>query len=163
MYITHYIPVDSRSGVCGTLADPERQHSVEPTCHECCTILADEDRQRTQLQQWSAAMDRAVFTPRVPVTSGNIVSVGFDAALQVLLVEFRHGGIYQFRDVPQAVYDAFLSAQSKGQYFHRAVRGKYASHMVMAPPMGTCAACGDRGVVGLQCGDCGCADYTSGQ
>jgi len=37
---------------------------------------------------------------RQPVESSNLASVGYDAARQILEIEFNHGGIYQYYDVP---------------------------------------------------------------
>ncbi len=54
---------------------------------------------------------------RTPVESSSIASIGYDAAEQVLEILFHHGGIYQYFDVPQDVYEAFISADSVGQYF----------------------------------------------
>lgn len=58
---------------------------------------------------------------RSPVTSSNILSIGFDAASGILEVEFRHGGVYQYYGVPAAVHDALMATdragQSVGKYF----------------------------------------------
>jgi len=51
---------------------------------------------------------------RATVVSSNIVSVGYDAPSETLEVEFMSGSIYQYYNVPQAIYDAFLRAISPG-------------------------------------------------
>jgi len=51
---------------------------------------------------------------RVPVTSSNCASVGYDATTRTLEVEFKHGGVYQYFDVPASEYEALLSAPSVG-------------------------------------------------
>ena len=62
---------------------------------------------------------------RIPVTSSNIASVGYDQATSTLEIEFLNGTIYQYFDVPQSVFDAFLSAQSAGQYFNAQIKGSF--------------------------------------
>lgn len=53
---------------------------------------------------------------RVPVTSSNVASVGYDEATKTLEVEFKKGGIYQYFDVPASVHAGLLAAPSIGSY-----------------------------------------------
>lgn len=62
---------------------------------------------------------------RVPVSSSSVASIGYAAEAQTLEVEFRSGAIYRYFDVPSELYEAFWSAESKGSYFNRAVRGQF--------------------------------------
>lgn len=62
---------------------------------------------------------------RVPVTSSNIASVGYDANTNTLEIEFNSGHIYQYFDVPNSIYDDLVSASSVGQYFHQTIKGIY--------------------------------------
>jgi len=59
------------------------------------------------------------------VSSSNVVSVGYDAASQTLEVEFRSGGVYQYYNVPQGVYDQFMSAPSKGRFLAYQVKNQF--------------------------------------
>ena len=58
---------------------------------------------------------------RVPVTSSNIESIGFDPSSNVLEVAFTHGGVYQYFGVPALVHaglmDTDRAGQSVGRYF----------------------------------------------
>jgi hypothetical protein len=63
---------------------------------------------------------------RIPVESQSIASVGYHRRAKILEIEFRNGGIYQYSDVPIATYKKFLRAESKGQFFQREIRGRYA-------------------------------------
>ena len=54
---------------------------------------------------------------RVPVSSRNLASVGYDAANSTLEVEFREGGLYQYFDVPAHEHGALMQASSHGEYF----------------------------------------------
>ena len=59
---------------------------------------------------------------RQSVTSSNLASVGYDAANEILEVEFKHGGVYQYFGVPENVYDELMNADSHGQYFDRNIK-----------------------------------------
>lgn len=62
---------------------------------------------------------------RIPVTSKNIQSIGYDADSHTLEVEFNSGGVYQYSSVPQEVYEGFIGADSKGRYFSANIKGVY--------------------------------------
>ena len=64
---------------------------------------------------------------RVPVSSSNIASVGYDATSQLLEVEFKNGATYQYFDVPRWAYDEMLSAGSVGKYFNANIRDSFRS------------------------------------
>lgn len=59
------------------------------------------------------------------VRSSNIYSIGYEMETQMLEVEFKNGTIYQYSDVPKAVYSEFLGASSKGSYFYYHIRNRY--------------------------------------
>ena len=62
---------------------------------------------------------------RTPVASSNIASVGYDAEKQILEIEFQHGAIYQYLDVPKAVYKGLMKAGSIGSYFMNEIKTKF--------------------------------------
>lgn len=62
---------------------------------------------------------------RQAVTSSNIASIGYDASSQTLEVEFLNGGVYQYFDVPQHIYNGIMSADSHGQYLAQNIKGVY--------------------------------------
>ena len=62
---------------------------------------------------------------RTSVLSSNIKSIGFEIASNVLEIEFHSGGIYQYRNVPQNIYDSFLRSASKGSFFDQYIKDKY--------------------------------------
>ena len=62
---------------------------------------------------------------RKEVASSNLASVGYDARAKVLEIEFHSGAIYRYRDVPAEVHAGLMSAESKGQYFVRRIRGRF--------------------------------------
>ena len=62
---------------------------------------------------------------RLAVSSSNIASIGYDANSQTLEVEFLNGGVYQYFDVPQHIYNGIMSADSHGQYLAQNIKGVY--------------------------------------
>jgi hypothetical protein len=64
-----------------------------------------------------------------PVVSSMIRSVGYDPASQTLEITFPTGVTYRYAGVPPEVAEAFLAAESKGKYFHAAIRAVYAAHV----------------------------------
>ena len=62
------------------------------------------------------------------VVSSAIRSVDYDAESETLFVRFTSGKRYAYLDVPAAVYEAFLAAESKGGFFADEIRGAYEFH-----------------------------------
>jgi KTSC domain len=59
---------------------------------------------------------------RQSVESSNLASVGYDAENEILEIEFNHGGVYQYFDVPENIYESLMNADSLGQYFDRNIK-----------------------------------------
>ncbi|MBY9062162.1 KTSC domain-containing protein [Sphingomonas yunnanensis] len=49
----------------------------------------------------------------------------YDDAAHTLLVTFRAGRRYLYRDVPPSIYDALVAAPSAGRYFNAEVRDRF--------------------------------------
>ena len=64
---------------------------------------------------------------RRPVDSSAITSVGYDPAREMLELEFSSGNVYRYFGVPEEIYEDFLQARSKGQFFGTFIRGQYDS------------------------------------
>jgi len=62
---------------------------------------------------------------REMVSSSTIVSVGYDQNAETLEIEFKNGSIYQYYNVPQAVYQQFMESSSKGQFHHAHIRNSF--------------------------------------
>ena len=62
---------------------------------------------------------------RKNVSSSALSSVGYDRSNQVLEIEFKSGGIYQYYDVPAEVFEGLMSASSHGEYFYKYVENIY--------------------------------------
>jgi len=64
------------------------------------------------------------------VESTTLATVVYDAAGQVLWLEFRSHAVYCYFGVPAAVHHALLAADSKGAYFNRSIRDRFPYHRV---------------------------------
>src|SRR5919199_1489760 len=62
---------------------------------------------------------------RIVVESNYLRSVGYDSSSQVLEIEFQRGEVYQYIDVPPAVYTDLMNAPSHGKYFNANIKEVY--------------------------------------
>lgn len=62
---------------------------------------------------------------RVPVTSSNIVSIGYDEASKTLEVEFKDGVVYQYLDVEADKHANLMNADSHGKFLNAQIKGQY--------------------------------------
>ncbi len=62
---------------------------------------------------------------RVPVTSTNIYSIGYDSQLAILEIEFTSGDIYQYFNVPKYLYHGLIDTSSKGSFLNDYIRYSY--------------------------------------
>lgn len=58
--------------------------------------------------------------------SSVIDSFGYDETDHRLIVRFVNGRVYAYRDVPAEIASGFAAAESKGRYFNRVVRDRFA-------------------------------------
>jgi hypothetical protein len=61
----------------------------------------------------------------IKADSSMIDAFGYDEEQQVLEVVFKRNGVYRYRDVPKAVYEGLLNADSKGSYMRDLIIDKY--------------------------------------
>ena len=66
---------------------------------------------------------KEVIMKRIPVESSNLKSIGYDK--DVLEVEFKSGGIYQYLNVPEHEYKSLMSAESHGKYLNANIKPNY--------------------------------------
>ena len=59
---------------------------------------------------------------RVAVSSSSIASVGYEAELATLEVEFTSGAVYRYFAVPSAVHVQLMGAASIGAFLNRFIR-----------------------------------------
>jgi hypothetical protein len=64
----------------------------------------------------------------IKVHSTNIKSIGWDKG--TLRVRFIDTAVYEYSEVPEAVFKSFLKSGSKGRYFIRRIRNKYTTKKI---------------------------------
>jgi KTSC domain len=62
---------------------------------------------------------------REAVSSEAIASAGYESANRSLEIEFVGGSIYRYHEVPKAIYEQLMSADSHGRYFIARIRDRY--------------------------------------
>jgi hypothetical protein len=61
----------------------------------------------------------------IEADSSNIARFCYDEKEQVLTIEFKNGGSYNYYDVPEKVFEQMKAAPSKGQFLAQHVKGVY--------------------------------------
>jgi hypothetical protein len=85
---------------------------------------------------WMAGVAVAVGLLVAPVMAEEVVlqdvestlvqQVGYDPATQTLTVKLvTDGSVYEYFGVPQEVYDQFMAAESKGNFFTKNIKNVY--------------------------------------
>jgi hypothetical protein len=69
----------------------------------------------------------------LPVSSSHLKSVGYDAPSRVLEVAFHDNQRYRYLGVAAPLYQALLSAKSKGKFFAANIESKHKSVRVSPP------------------------------
>jgi len=59
------------------------------------------------------------------VTSTDIHSIGYDAPTNVLRVQFKSGGTYDYFNVPVHLYESFMQASSHGKFLNENIKYNY--------------------------------------
>lgn len=62
---------------------------------------------------------------REAVDSEAIASVGYDADMRVLEIEFTSGAVYRYFDVPARVHAELMTAESLGEHFAHHIRDEF--------------------------------------
>ena len=57
--------------------------------------------------------------------SSNISRFAYSLDSQVLTVEFKNGGTYNYFDIPEIVFEQMKSASSKGQFLAQQIKVSY--------------------------------------
>jgi hypothetical protein len=61
---------------------------------------------------------------RETVVSSTVISIGYEPSSSTLEVEFKNG-VYQYYNVPELIYQQFLSSDSKGKFMHNYIKPAY--------------------------------------
>ena len=57
--------------------------------------------------------------------SSNIAGFGYTKERQMLTVEFKNGGRYNYFDIPEHLVSQMKAASSKGQFLAQNIKGRY--------------------------------------
>ncbi len=57
--------------------------------------------------------------------SSNIARFAYEAPSQVLTVEFKTGGTYNYFDIPDVIFEQMTAASSKGQFLAQKIKGRF--------------------------------------
>ena len=60
----------------------------------------------------------------IPVASSNVAAIGFDGK-ETIYVAYNNGSTYAYYNQSQEMFDAFLSAPSKGKFRHAFLNGNF--------------------------------------
>jgi hypothetical protein len=63
--------------------------------------------------------------PMEPAQSTNITLHGYDPASQTLVVQFKNGNVYEYRGVPQEVFNKYRASESQGSFLANQIKGRY--------------------------------------
>ena len=67
---------------------------------------------------------------RVPLESKLLKAAAYQHRLAFLELEFRSGAVYRYCGVSAFTYQDLLRADSKGRYFNRHIRNRFATLMI---------------------------------
>jgi hypothetical protein len=68
----------------------------------------------------------------VPLESTVLANATYNVVDSTLQLEFRSGAVYLYSNVPAAIYEALLAADSKGSFFSRQIRPVF-PHVMLQP------------------------------
>ncbi len=87
---------------------------------------------------------------RLAVDSSAVASAGYDAARQVLAIEFRSGLVIHYDGVPADLFELFGASESRGRFYSQRIKGKFSGRTMT----GLCQRCAKPGYIGEQCEHC---------
>ena len=107
---------------CGRPSSASAVINGERLCLPCCDLA---------VKQGIAALDQVPQQPRIvrnPVLASSMIAeMGYDAPTGTVEVLFHgSGGIYRYKGVPAALYNALRAAPSVGRAFHASIRHRRA-------------------------------------
>lgn len=62
---------------------------------------------------------------KIPVSSSNVESIGYDESIQTLRIWFLNGTIYDYFNVPLIEFEGLKNSPSIGSYLARSIKGNY--------------------------------------
>lgn len=122
-------------------SEEHRPNSQDPQVYRCWqrnraseAYLGVANSWRTQNPLWALMRVLRISLPteeihkmeRESVVSTTILSVGYEPNSNTLEVEFKSGGIYQYYNVPEPLFQALMDSDSKGKFLHANIKSAFA-------------------------------------
>lgn len=73
------------------------------------------------------------FMRRPQSGSSGIREAVYSADRRELQITFTSGRSFAYREVPQAIHEAFMASPSRGAFFNIAIRGRFRFHELTPP------------------------------
>lgn len=80
---------------------------------------------KTRVNRKELAKEEIEKMEREMVASSTILSIGYDPAAEILEVEFKDTGVYQYYNVPQVIHEQLMTSDSKGSFLNRNIRNAF--------------------------------------
>ena len=77
-------------------------------------------------QQISTSAHQRISSSAHQPDSAVVTSFHYDRDEETLTIRFKSGTVYEYYDVPQSTYNAFIQAESLGAYLNNEIKGVYA-------------------------------------
>lgn len=84
-----------------------------------------EQQQQQQEQKTEQSKKKKKDLVKHIVDSTNLEWISYDEDEEKLYIQFRSGGLYEYDNVPQKVFDGLLKAGSKGRYHAIKIKWEY--------------------------------------
>ena len=82
--------------------------------------------------RWLKYTELALYFLQEHMPSSVVAHMKYDAARQSLRIWYVSGLVYEYKNVPEAVYRAMKTSGSKGTYLNRHIKGHYAFEKINA-------------------------------
>jgi hypothetical protein len=115
--------VDAMGELAQELADMENQQLQQAGAEEVARLIGSDAAPEPEEKRME----------RTPVKSSQLKSVGYDAGLGVLEVEFANGDVYAYTSVSAETHAALMVAESVGKFFAAEIRWKFPFSKVPQP------------------------------
>lgn len=75
----------------------------------------------------------------IPAQSTNIAKHGYDPASKTMVMEFKNGKVFEYRGVPQQIFEKYQASESQGSFFANNIKGRYQTNLrgTVKPTAGT--------------------------
>ncbi len=86
---------------------------------------AEEKALKQKILEEQIEASKQIIVEMGSVKSSNIKTIGYNQEHKLVRVEFNNGGIYDYKEVPQEIFEEFKKSESVGSYFSKNIRNNY--------------------------------------